>query len=164
MPKTKLADIKEIRSQIKDITTPGRFQQFTRLEKVAIFITKRVGTMGFFLTIAVWSIGWVCWNLFASQGLRFDPFPAFVLWLFISNFIQILLMPLLMVGENLLNKYAEARAEADFAINKVSEKEIELIIEYLEDISDKIEKMTKTEKGQTDVMKEVKRKIRQTQK
>ncbi len=164
MLKTKLADIKEIRSQIKDITTPGRFQKFTRLERVAIFITKRVGTMGFFITIAFWSIGWVCWNLFAPTGLRFDPFPAFVLWLFISNFIQILLMPLLMVGENLLNKYAEARSEADFAVNKVSEKEIELIIEYLEEISDKIDKMAKTEKGQTEVIKEVKKKIKQTSK
>jgi uncharacterized membrane protein len=156
---SKLHEIRELRSKIKDITTPGRFQKFTRLERVAIFITKRVGTMGFFIAIVTWSVGWVVWNLYAPANLRFDPFPAFVLWLFISNFIQILLMPLLMVGQNLLNEYAEARAEADFAINKVSEREIELVIEYLEGISNKIEKMEKAEKNQTERIKEVKRKI-----
>jgi uncharacterized membrane protein len=156
----KLNEIRQLRSEIKDITTPGRFQKFTKLEKVAIFITRRVGTMGFFLTIAVWSAGWVLWNLFAPAGWRFDPFPAFVLWLFISNFLQILLMPLLLVGENLLNKYAEARAEADFAINRVAEKEIELVMEYLEKISDKIEGMERAEKTQTKTIKEVRKKIR----
>jgi uncharacterized membrane protein len=151
----KLNEIRQLRSEIKDITTPGRFQKFTRLEKVAIFITKRVGTMGFFLIIAAWSVGWVLWNIWAPTGYRFDPFPAFVLWLFISNFIQILLMPMLMVGQNLLNKYAEARAEADFAINRVAEKEIELVIDYLQRILNKMEKLEKTEKVQT---KEIRKK------
>jgi uncharacterized membrane protein len=156
----KLHEIRKLRTEIKDITTPGRFQKFTRLEKIAIFMTKRVGTMGFFLIIAAWSIGWVLWNLLAPVHLRFDPFPAFVFWLFISNFIQILLLPMLMVGQNLLNKYAEARAEADFAINRVAEKEIELVIEYLEKISNKIEKMEETESKQIKSIREVKRKIK----
>lgn len=155
MQHPKLQEIRNIRADIKEISTPGRFQKFTNLEKAAIFITKRVGSMGFFILIVCWSIGWVVWNLFAPAGLRFDPFPAFVLWLFISNFIQILLMPLLMVGENLLNKYAEARAEADFAINKASEKEIELIIEYLERIMDKMERVEIVEKAQTKGIKKI---------
>jgi uncharacterized membrane protein len=156
----KLHEIRQLRSEIKDITTPGRFQKFTRLEKVAIFITKRMGTMGFFLIIATWSIGWVLWNMMAPAGYRFDPFPAFVLWLFISNFIQILLMPMLMIGQNLLNKYAEARAEADFAINKVAEKEIELVIEYLEKVSDKVEKITQVETRQIKTIAKIKKKMK----
>ena len=44
--------------------------------------------------------------MFAPTDLRFDPYPAFVLWLFISNMIQIFLMPLLMVGQNLQAKRA----------------------------------------------------------
>lgn len=157
MPHPKLNEIRELRAAIKDITTPGRFQRFTTLERVAIFITQRVGTMGFFLLIAFWSVGWVVWNVLAPAGWRFDPFPAFVLWLFISNFIQILLMPLLMVGENLLNKYAEARAEADFAVNKVAEKEIELVIEYLEKILERTERVEETEKRQTREIKKSKK-------
>jgi uncharacterized membrane protein len=57
--------------------------------------------------------------------LRFDPYPAFVFWLFISNMIQIFLMPLIMVGRNLQSKHTEIRAETEFEINLKSEKEIE---------------------------------------
>jgi hypothetical protein len=39
------------------------------------------------------------WNLLAPKDLQFDPAPAFVFWLFISNVIQLLLMPLIMVGQ-----------------------------------------------------------------
>ena len=65
------------------------------------------------------------WNIFAPMTLRFDPYPAFVFWLFISNMIQIFLMPLIMVGRNLQSKHTEIRAETEFEINLKSEKEIE---------------------------------------
>jgi uncharacterized membrane protein len=64
--------------------------------------------------------------------MRFDPFPAFVLWLFISNMIQIFLMPLIMIGQNLQSAHAEARAQADFEINTKAEMEIETILRHLE--------------------------------
>ncbi len=57
---------------------------------------------------------------------------AFVFWLFISNVIQILLMPLIMVGQNVMGRHAEARAEHDLDVNVRSEKEIEIILRHLE--------------------------------
>jgi uncharacterized membrane protein len=104
---------------------------FSRLERIAIWITDHVGTMGFFFIIAVWTIVWLGWNLLAPPELRFDPGPAFVLWLFISNLLQLHLMPLIMVGQNLQDRYAELRAEADFAINQKAEREVETILAHL---------------------------------
>ncbi len=95
-------------------------------------ITARVGTMWFFLTIATWSFAWLGWNLLAPVHLRFDPPMGFVLWLFISNLIQILLMPLIMVGQNIQGRHAEARADQDFTINQKAELEVEEIIRHLE--------------------------------
>jgi uncharacterized membrane protein len=57
---------------------------------------------------------------------------GFILWLFLSNLIQILLMPLIMVGQNLLGQHAEARAEHDLEINIKAEQEIEVILHHLE--------------------------------
>jgi len=88
--------------------------------------------MGFFLIIFCWTLLWLGWNTLAPKDLRFDPFPAFVLWLFISNVIQIFLMPLIMVGQNLQGRHAEKRAEADFDVNVRAENEIELILMHLE--------------------------------
>ena len=104
----------------------------SRLERVAVFVTDKIGTMGFFLIILGWTILWLGWNILAPSMLRFDPYPAFVLWLFISNLIQIHLMPLLMVGQNLQARHAELRAESDYQINLRAEKEVELILTHLE--------------------------------
>jgi uncharacterized membrane protein len=111
-------------------------QSFSRLDRIAIWSTDHVGTMGFFFIIAIWTIVWLGWNTLAPAGLRFDPAPAFVLWLFISNLIQIHLMPLIMVGQNLQGRYSELRAEADFEINKKAEREIETVLEHLSNQND----------------------------
>jgi uncharacterized membrane protein len=108
-------------------------ENLSRLEKMALWITQKVGTMGFFLIIVTWTSTWLLWNIFAPVNLRFDPFPAFVFWLFLSNMIQIMLMPLLLIGQNLQGKHSEIRAESDYQINTRAEKEIKQIMQILED-------------------------------
>jgi uncharacterized membrane protein len=107
-------------------------QQLTPLNKLALWTTVKVGSMGFFILIFSWSALWLLWNTLGPKAYRFDPYPAFVLWLFISNLIQPLLMPLIMVGQNLQGIHAEIRAETDFRINQKSEMEIETILLRLE--------------------------------
>jgi uncharacterized membrane protein len=107
-------------------------KRVSRLDRVALWITVHVGSMGFFIVIATWTLLWLGWNFLAPQRLQFDPPMAFVFWLFISNVIQILLMPLIMVGQNLLNVDAELRAEHDLEVNVKAEEEIEAILRHLE--------------------------------
>src|SRR5665213_2199978 len=83
------------------------------LDKLALWITSHVGTMGFFIVIFVWTLLWVGWNLLAPKEMQFDPPSAFAFWLFISNLIQLMLMLLIMVGQNILGREADARAEHD---------------------------------------------------
>jgi uncharacterized membrane protein len=104
----------------------------TRLDRVALWVTIRVGSMGFFLIIFVWTLLWLGWNLLVPANLQFDPPMAFVFWLFISNVIQILLMPLIMVGQNVQGRHAELRAEHDLEVNVKAEDEIEVILRHLE--------------------------------
>jgi uncharacterized membrane protein len=106
------------------------------LDRLAIWITNHVGTMGFFLVIFVWTVLWLGWNLLVPPSLQFDPPMGFVFWLFISNLIQILLMPLIMVGQNIQGLHAEARAEHDLEVNVKAEKEIEIILHHLEEQND----------------------------
>lgn len=106
----------------------------SRMERFALWLTERVGTIGFFLIILSWTALWLTWNTLGPKALRFDPYPAFVLWLFISNMIQIFLMPLIMVGQNLQGKHAEIRAENDYQINLKAEEEIRHIQQKLDEI------------------------------
>jgi uncharacterized membrane protein len=129
-PKT-LAELKALRKPIRNANIVKK-QKLSNLDKLALWITQHVGTMGFFFVIFVWTACWLGWNSLAPKDLRFDPFPAFVLWLFISNMIQIFLMPLIMIGQNLQSDHAEIRAEADFEVNTKAELEIETILMHLE--------------------------------
>ncbi len=126
-----LKELKALRKPIKNANVELK-KKLTRLDKIAIWITNNVGTMGFFLIIFIWTVVWLGWNSLAPKEVRFDPYPAFVLWLFISNVIQIFLMPLIMVGQNLQSDHAEIRAEADFEVNTKAETEIETILMHLE--------------------------------
>ncbi len=126
-----LEELRKNRKPIRDVNAEHR-EKLSKLDKLAVFITDHVGTMGFFIIIFSWTVFWLSWNIFAPAQLRFDPYPAFVLWLFISNMVQIFLMPLLMVGQNLQGRHSEARAEADFEVNTQAEKEIEAILVHLE--------------------------------
>ena len=119
------------------------WESFTRLERFAVWITNHIGTMGFFFIILIWTVLWLLWNVFASSELRFDAVPAFALWLFISNMIQLFFLPLIMIGQNLQNRHAELRAENDFEVNLKAEKEIEAILKQLEKQEELISKILK---------------------
>lgn len=132
-------------------------ESLSRLERIAVVVTDRIGTMGFFFIILGWTILWLGWNVLAPENLRFDPYPAFVLWLFISNLIQIHLMPLLMVGQNLQGRHSELRAESDYQVNLKAEKEVEAILLHLEqqnelilEILRRIEKLEQRQVAQMD--------------
>ena len=103
------------------------------MDRLAVWIAQRVGTMGFFLIISAWTLSWLAWNFLAPEHWRFDPPMGFIFYLFISNVIQILLMPLIMVGQNIQGVHSEARAQHDLEINMKAEQEIEVILHHLED-------------------------------
>lgn len=126
-----LSELKKIRPPVHDVNKEFH-SRMSKIDKFALWITQRVGTIGFFLVISVWTVLWLGWNLLAPKELQFDPPIGFVFWLFISNLLQILLMPLIMVGQNLQGRHAEKRAENDLEVNVKAEKEIETILEHLE--------------------------------
>jgi uncharacterized membrane protein len=132
--KLKPISLAEIRKRIKPVRDVNAEHEkgLGALERIAVQITDRVGTMGFFLLIFTWTVLWLGWNMLAPKRLQFDPPTAFVFWLFISNMIQIFLMPLIMIGQNLQGRHAELRAESDFEVNVKAEKEIEVILHHLE--------------------------------
>lgn len=141
-----VAEFKKKYKPIGNVNKQHR-EKLSRIDTFALWITERVGSMGFFLVIFLWTVIWLSWNTLANDKFRFDPYPAFVLWLFISNMIQIFLMPLIMVGQNLQSKHSEIRAEEDFNINKKAENEIETILMHLENQNEWIIEILKRLKG-----------------
>jgi len=126
-----LAELRQTRKPVRN----DRIQHLQTLsfsERFAVFIHRYVGSIGFFFSIIVWTVGWLAWNMFAPIEMRFDPAPAFVIWIFVSNILQLVLLPVIMVGQNIEGRAAEWRAQMDFDINKKAEHEVEVIIAHLE--------------------------------
>lgn len=130
-PPPSFDEIKKLRIPLRDVSKVVA-EKVSPLDKLALWITSHVGTMGFFLLILVWTVLWLGWNLLAPKELQFDPPSAFVFWLFISNLIQIMLMPLIMVGQNILGREADERSQHDLEVNVKAEREIEMVLRHLE--------------------------------
>lgn len=136
-----LEEIKKNSKPLRNVNVV-RKESLSSLDIFAVWITEHIGTMGFFFVIFFWTIIWLGWNVLGPKEYQFDPYPAFVFWLFISNMIQIFLMPLLLIGQNLQGKHAEARAEADYDVNMKAEEEIETILTHLENQNEVLEEIT----------------------
>jgi uncharacterized membrane protein len=126
-----LEELLRLRKPVRNVNSEHD-ENLTGLERLAMWVTEHAGTMGFFIVVFSWTILWLGWNSIAPRELLFDPFPAFVFWLFISNMIQLFLMPLIMVGQNLQGRHSEARSQADYETNIKAEREITVIIQHLE--------------------------------
>ncbi len=134
MEESPILSIDELKKKRKAILKKieSEHNKTSGLDRLAIWITEHVGSMGFFLIIFTWTVSWLGWNILAPKENRFDPFPGFVLWLFISNMIQLFLMPLIMLGQNIQAKHSDVRAEADLKINVQAALENETILLHLE--------------------------------
>lgn len=130
----KIPSVQELKKKRKQIlkNMEQEEKKTSLLGSIAIWITEHVGSMGFFVIIFIWTVSWLNWNIFAPKALRFDPYPGFVLWLFISNMIQLFLMPLIMLGQNIQARHSDLRAEADLDINMQAALENETILLHLE--------------------------------
>jgi uncharacterized membrane protein len=126
-----LTEFRKQRKRLRNVNEEAS-KNLSILDRLACWITDRVGTMGFFLIVVTWTVIWLAWNLLVPRSLQFDPPMAFVFWLFISNLVQLLLMPLIMVGQNIQGRHSEMRADNDLEVNVKAEAEIEVVLQHLE--------------------------------
>jgi uncharacterized membrane protein len=99
-------------------------------DKIALTITSAVGTMYAVYFFIVMLAGWMLWQG-AIAHHPFDPYP-FAFLLFIGNIVQLLLMPLIMVGQNIQGRHAELRTNEEYKTTLSSYKDVEEIMQRLE--------------------------------
>ncbi len=107
-------------------------------DKIALNATNIIGTMYAVYFFILFMSGWMLWQTFFANR-PFDPFP-FAFLLFLGNIVQLLLMPLIMVGQNLQGKHAEVRAEEEYKTTISSYKDIEQILLHLSEQDKQLQK------------------------
>ena len=126
MPNT-LANYLTSRHQPQDINLKHR-QSLKLQDRLALVITAATGSMYAVYLIIVFVTSWMLWQ-FTSQN-PIDPFP-FVFMIFISNILQLILVPLIMIGQNIANRRSELRAEEEYQTTRTILKDIEKILTHL---------------------------------
>jgi uncharacterized membrane protein len=104
------------------------------LDKVAVFITGIVGTMWCAIAFTILAL------ISLPEALRGGT-ATIISWI-AQTFLQLVLLSIIMVGQNLQSRHSELRADADYETNVESEKKIEDIIKRLDSIeNEKLDKI-----------------------
>lgn len=101
-------------------------------DKVAVTVTAAIGSMYAVYFFMLFVFGWMLFQGITERP--FDPFP-FVFLIFVTNIIQLFLMPLIMVGQNIQSRHSQLRAEEEYQTTKTIHTDIETILKFLATIS-----------------------------
>lgn len=115
-----VSELKKLHSSVKNPNLEHR-ENLKTLEKAAVWITNRIGTVPF----AIFCIILVTVPLFWTDAIPVVQYIS-------SGYLQLVFLPLIMVGQNLQERRASLRTEADFKLNTQSAREIETILLHLE--------------------------------
>ena len=95
-------------------------------QRVAVRLTKTVGTMWMAYTFATIAII----GLLGIEGIISPTAAILVAWIS-QTFIQLTLLPIIMVGQNVLGRKSELQADEQFNTTMSSYKDIEHIMQHL---------------------------------
>lgn len=115
-----LADLRKQFAPIQNVNEIHR-QRLSTSDKIALFLTNKLGTMVFF---------YICIVLVTIPLLIPTTMP--VVQYISSGYLQLIFLPLIIVGQNLQGRHAELRAQHDYETNVKAEKEIESVLLHLE--------------------------------
>ncbi len=110
-------------------------------DRIALVITTAIGTMYAVYFFALFMGGWMLWQT-QFAGKPFDPYP-FAFLLFLGNIVQLLLMPLIMVGQNIQGRHAEIRTDEEYRTTMSSYEAIGHILRHLDAQDQELLKQTK---------------------
>ena len=113
--------------------------------QIAVWLTEHVGTMWTAYAFAILAII----GLFAILGLLSPVVVLLVAWLS-QTFLQLVLLPVIMVGQNVLGRKSELQADESYATTMKTYADIEAVLKHLDKQDEKIYELEQLIKAQTE--------------
>jgi uncharacterized membrane protein len=108
--------------------------------RLAIFATNKFGSMGMFYVLLIWMFGWIILATLGIGLFKNDQYP-FTFLLFLSNVVQLLSLPILAVGQQILSRASDKQAVQTFkdaeALLKIQD-EIHRLIKINNELTEEI--------------------------
>jgi len=93
---------------------------------LAVFVSKKFGSMQTFYILIIWMFGWIVLATLGIGIFKNDQYP-FTFLLFLSNVVQLLSLPILAVGQQVLSRASDKQALQTF-------KDAEVILKLQDEI------------------------------
>jgi uncharacterized membrane protein len=108
----------------------------TALDKVAIFITKIVGTMWCAIAFTILAL--------VSLPQAIDGGTATTISWIAQTFLQLVLLSIIMVGQNLQSRHSELRSDSDYETDLEIKRDMEILMVRINNLeTEKIDKILK---------------------
>jgi uncharacterized membrane protein len=111
----------------KKSTYREHIENLSAFDRLGLWITKKVGTMWCAVLFALLALISLPAALASGNALIIVAWAA-------QTFLQLVLLPVIIVGQNLQNRHTEREAQADFETNVEAERRIEQVQRALVDI------------------------------
>jgi uncharacterized membrane protein len=108
-------------------------EKLSLLDKIALSITKMVGTMWCAILFTIIALIGLPYALNAGTG-------EIITWI-VQTFLQLVLLSVILAGQNLQNRHSELRADADYENNINVRKDAEIMMKRLSDLEKKIDEL-----------------------
>jgi uncharacterized membrane protein len=116
--------------------------KLTKGQRAADSVTSLVGSWKFIIIQSIFIFTWISWNSLAPAGLRWDP-PSFLLLNIMLSFQAAYTAPFIMMSENRQSQIDRKRAQEDFAVNKLAERENEVMLRELRELKKLVKELKK---------------------
>jgi uncharacterized membrane protein len=116
--------------------------QLTKGQKAADSVTTLVGSWKFIIIQSLIILIWISWNSLAPTNLKWDP-PSFLLLNILLSFQAAYTAPFIMMSENRQSQIDRRRAKEDFEVNKLAERENEVMLAELRELKKMIRQLRK---------------------
>ncbi|MBS1528254.1 MAG: DUF1003 domain-containing protein [Bacteroidetes bacterium] len=121
-------------AQLKAVIDPDN----TRRDRLGLWLSNILGSMGFLFGCAAIIALYLCWNLRLIPSLKpFDPYPFNILSIALSVFAIVLSITVL-IAQKRQRKTEKIREHVEFEVNVRAESEITKVLTMLHDIQLKL--------------------------
>jgi uncharacterized PurR-regulated membrane protein YhhQ (DUF165 family) len=118
-------ETKHTRPQPKNANEQHK-EQMSPLDKVGFTITKAVGTM-------IAAIIFTCLSLVSLPSALHSHNKIIIVGWIAQTFLQLVLLPIIMVGQNIQNRHSEVLADEEFKTTQTTYNDLEHLIQVNEE-------------------------------
>ena len=128
-------------------------------QRISDQVAKFGGSWNFIISFAVILFAWILFNVYASEGNKFDPYP-FILMNLVLSTIAALQAPVIMMSQNRTEEKDRKRNEEDYIINLKAELQVRSLHEKIDLLQqEQIKVLYETQAKQIELLEKIERQL-----